>query len=105
MTSEQMVMVIVALILGFLGKPLTDFLKETWHIEDRSAVALSAFVSLLLAIVQLFFANQLRPDMFTVEQFPQTFGLIYSTAAIIFSWFKKRPNDMSEFAASNRSEK
>jgi len=85
---------IISLFIGWLGMGLTNYLKSKLGWEDKLAVALTALVSLTLAVLQLFVAGQVNPEMFTMANLPGTFGLIFAAATIIYKGLSKTPADV-----------
>jgi MFS-type transporter involved in bile tolerance (Atg22 family) len=94
MTAEVMLTTVIALLVGFLGMGFTNYLKTKLGWEDKAAVALTAIVALGFAFLQLFFTNQIAPEMFTVENFPGTFGLVFSFATLYYKLLAKKPNNV-----------
>lgn len=82
---HEVILVLVTLVLGFLGMPLTNFFKSTFNIVDKGALALAGLVAAALAVAELFLMGQITPDALTLEQFPGTFGLIYASAMF---WYR-----------------
>jgi uncharacterized membrane protein len=80
--------IIIFLVLAFLGTTLTQAIKLWLKVEDRGALAITAGVSAVFAVAELFLSQAIGLADFTLTQFPQTFFTIFTLASIYFGWFK-----------------
>jgi len=77
-------------LLGLLGSPLIDWLKNKLGIQDRLAVLLTGVVATVLAFAELFLAGSLTLEMFTLENFAVAFTAVYTAAQVWFGLLKDR---------------
>lgn len=88
MMIKQIITMEITLLLGILGMPLTNYLKEKLHFKDVYALLLSGFVATLLAFVQLFAQGYFTQTPILRENFPVIFLTIYTVANTFFRLFK-----------------
>lgn len=90
---EELINLIVFLIVGFFGAPISQLIKSLINslsgkqVEDRWAVAVTALVAGALAVVQLYLAGALGD--ITLNNFATIAFAVYGVASIYFAMFKK----------------
>ena len=85
MTTEQLIALVVSLIAGVLGMPLTQFLKSKLNLDGTSAFGISIAVSGVLAVLALVVGGQLGAADFTYEALPATLAIVWSTATLVYN--------------------
>jgi len=80
---------LVMLLIGALGMPLTAYLKTKLNWSDLYALLLAGAVAFALAAANLFIAGDLTIEMFTLQNFAEVFGMIFSAATIWYRLLKE----------------
>lgn len=88
MQWQDVFQVVVFLGIGFLGAPLTQFLKNKLGWKDKAAIALTAGVSLGLAAAQQALSGLIGANSFTIENLPATFFAMFGLASMYYGWLK-----------------
>lgn len=80
-------LLVISLLGGLVGVPLTQFLKNQFDLKDKGALSLSAGIAALIAISELLLTHQLDILTITIDNFPNVFGLVFTTATIYYKVF------------------
>ena len=74
-----------AVVVTGLGVvPFTNYLKSWFNLEDNGAKWLSIGVAVVLGVAEAIVANQITPDMFTLEGIAALVGLIWFVSQNFF---------------------
>ena len=90
---RELFVLIVTIIVGLLGMPLTNWLKAQLGVDGKQALILTALVAGLLAVSELMLTGALVPGEITVANFPGVFGLVFATATIYYKLFSGEAED------------
>lgn len=85
---QSVFQVLIFLTIGFIGAPVTQFLKNKLGWEDRAAIALTAGVSLVLAGAEMALNGALTAQSFEVESLPATFFAMFGLSSLYYGWLK-----------------
>lgn len=91
-TFQDGVKLILYLLVGFAGAPLTQLIKNGLSsllgkvVEDRWALLLTAVVAALVALLEMFLSGQLGG--ITLDNFWMTFLAVYALANMYYAMFK-----------------
>ena len=85
MEWHDVFMTVLMLVVGLLGMPITQWLKDQLKLSGTYALLITGTVSAALAVGELFLMGQLTIDSFTVQNFTHAFGLIFSVATV---WYR-----------------
>lgn len=91
-TYRWMFSVIITIVVGLLGAPVTQFIKNATGMEDRYALGLTMVVAFVLAVADMFLSGNLDFAAITVENFPQSFTAVFSVMTIYYAWLKNSPS-------------
>ena len=80
---------IVLVVIGLLGMPLTAYLKSKLNWSDLYALLLTGAVAFGLAALNLFLAGDLTVEMFTLQNFAEVFGMIFTAATVWYRLLKE----------------
>ena len=80
---------LIAMLVGLIGIPLVNFLKQQFNLVDKAALLLTSGVSVLLALAVLFVMHMVQVSDFTWENAASVFGLVMSTATIVYKLMNK----------------
>lgn len=92
MSTEQFIELLIMLITGVLGMPVTQWFKSKLGVDGTSALALSLAVSGVLAVFALFVTGALGVSDFTWEALPATLAVVWSTAVLVYNGIRGRAN-------------
>lgn len=93
-TWQDVLYYVVPIAIGFLGVPLTQFLKGKLGIDGKYALLLTYVVAGLLAVTQLVLMKQLDIGNITPETLPATFGLVFATATAYYKFLVSKPDPL-----------
>lgn len=85
MSWSEILEVLVMLVIGLLGMPLTAWLKARLRWSDLYAFVLTAVVAVVLSFAELFLMGDLSIRMFTLENFGNVFTAVFTVSQI---WFR-----------------
>jgi hypothetical protein len=85
MSWSEIIEVLVMLVIGLLGMPLTAWLKARLKWSDLYAFVLTAAVAVVLSFAELFLMGDLSIRMFTLENFGNVFTAVFTVSQI---WFR-----------------
>ena len=80
------------MIVGLLGVPIIQAIKNYLHFEDKVATMLAVVIAGVLALAELFLSGQVTFLDFTFANVPSLFGLIFTVATIYYNLMKNVPN-------------
>lgn len=89
MEIREILLTVLMIVVGLLGMPLTQWLKQKLNLTDIWAQLLSGAVAVVLAFAELFLAGDLTLDMFTLANFATVFGLVYTVASFWYGILKE----------------
>lgn len=89
---QDLIVVLVFLLVSALGAPLSQWLCNTFKMEERAALAITAVVAGLLAILQMWLSRVLDFGTITLDNFPQTFAAVFTVATFYYQLLKKSPS-------------
>jgi len=78
----------IGIVLMLLGAPITQWLKNKLGIQDKLALLLTGLVAVVIAIAELFLANVLSFESFTLENFPLAFSAVMTVATFYYHLLK-----------------
>jgi len=84
MSYEQIIEFIVPIVLGVLGMPLIQWIKQKLGIEDRWALLLALGVSFALAVGALALAGAFSGLVWSADAFFKMSGLVFSAAQLAY---------------------
>jgi len=84
MTSAELIALGVQFLSGLIGVGLTQWLKAKFDVEGTTALLIAAIVSALLAIGALFLSGEITLTVFTWENLPNAFGIVFSAATLAY---------------------
>jgi hypothetical protein len=87
-TWRDVLQFLVVVVIGILGVPITQAFKNYFHLEDKGAVILTAIVSGVLALLELWLSGQVDFADVTLRNFPELFGLIFAVGTIYYHIMK-----------------
>jgi len=85
MSWSEIIEVLVMLVIGLLGMPLTAWLKARLKWSNLYALVLTSVVAVVLSFAELFLMGDLSLDMFTLANFGNVFTAIFTVSQI---WFR-----------------
>ena len=88
MEYNEIFRIVIILILGALGAPLTQWLKTTLGLQDGWAVAVTGIVAALVAIAEIFLSGAVGLGDLTLANFPAVFGLVFTAATVYYQLLK-----------------
>lgn len=91
MSSEQLLRMVIELVAGFIGMPFFDFVKKKLGLEGMTAMVFVAGLSALVGIAALFVSGEVGIADFTLENFPEAFGLVFAAASFLYKKLNPEP--------------
>jgi len=91
-TWQGLLQFFVTLVVGLLGVPVIQAIKNYFKLEDKMATMLAAVIAGGLALAELFLSGQVSYLDFTFVNIPTLFGLIFTVATIYYNLMKNVPN-------------
>lgn len=79
---------LITVLIGLIGVPITQAFKNYFKLADKAAIILTAVISGLLAILEVFLSGQMSFTEITVKNFPEAFGLIFAVGTIYYHLMK-----------------
>ena len=79
-------------LIGALGVPLIQWLKNLGEYEGKRAVWLTVAVSVVLAIAALFLGQELALSDFTAENLVAVFGQVLAAATLAYKLLLSEPS-------------
>ena len=89
MTTETLITLVVSLVLGAIGVPVLDFIKKVIGWDGQRALLLVYAASAVIAIGALAWTGSFSP--FDVNRALEYFGLIVTTATLVYKLINKTP--------------
>ena len=83
MTEENVLLVITALT-GIVGMPLIGWIKSKFKIDGNVALGLAVAVSFALGLVIAFVNGQITGALVDPKQVADAFGVVFTTATVLF---------------------
>jgi hypothetical protein len=83
---------LIFLVTAALGAPITQVIKNALGAEGRWALVITAVVSGVLAVLELFLSKTLNFSSLTVETLPGAALMIFGVATVYYQWFKNSPS-------------
>jgi hypothetical protein len=71
-------------LVGAIGSPLIQWIKQQFGLEGKAAVWLTLAVSAVLAVLALFISGELSAVEFTSENLLTVLGQILSAATLVY---------------------
>ena len=78
-------------LVGAIGSPLIQWIKQQFGLEGKAAVWLALAVSAVLAVVALFISGELNAAEFTAENLLTVLGQILSAATLVYKLLGGEP--------------
>jgi len=75
---------IIPWLVGALGVPLVNALKDALKLEGKQAVVLAAVVAFVLAVASLAVAGFFGGDVFAIENLASTFGVVLAASQLAY---------------------
>ena len=79
---------VLTLIIGLIGVPFIQALKNYFNFTDKPAIILTAVVAGLLGLLEVWLSGQVVFTNITLQNFPEFFGLIFAIATIYYNMLK-----------------
>ena len=76
-------------LVGWIGVPIVNVIKDKFFLEGKQAVVLAGAVSLVLAVVALLLSGQLDGGAFTVENLANTFAIVLGAGQLAYKLLSK----------------
>lgn len=89
MTIHEILVLVITLLVGFIGVPVIQFLKNTFNLADKQAALLTGVVAVVFAGAELFATGQLGIADFTLENFTVVFTSVYGLSQIFYQLLVK----------------
>ncbi len=87
-TWQDVFKAVIMIVVALAGSPITQLLKNALKIEDRLALLLTGAVSAGIAVLELWLSHTLVFSAITVDNFPNTFFLVFSVATVYYGLLK-----------------
>lgn len=75
-------------IVAILGSPVTQFFKKVFKLEDRWALVLTAVVSGLFALFEVWITGAIDFKLITLDNLPSAFFMVFTLSTIFYGLFK-----------------
>jgi len=82
----------IFLFTAALGAPITQVIKNALGAQGRWALVITAVVSGVLAILELFLSKTLNFGNLTLETIPGATLMVFGVASVYYAWFKNSPS-------------
>jgi uncharacterized protein (DUF486 family) len=79
---------LITVITGLIGVPVIQAFKNYLHLENKPAIILTVFVSVGLALLEVWLSCQVNFFNITPANFPEFFGLIFAVATVYYHLLK-----------------
>jgi hypothetical protein len=91
---QDVLKIVIMLVIAAAGAPVTQLIKNVFKslfnvtVEDRAALALTAVVAGVFAVLEMWLSGVLVFSSITLESFPATFFAVFSVATLYYGWLK-----------------
>jgi len=91
MTSEELILWVASIVLGLIGVPVFDFIKQKLGIEDTSALFLVAGLSAVVGLGALLISGEIGLVDFTWSNLPNAFAAVFAAATMFYKLINPTP--------------
>jgi CHASE2 domain-containing sensor protein len=83
-TWSDLLQLLVLLVVGLLGVPLTQALKNAFGWKDKAALALTAVIAFVVASLEIYLSGMISFVDLGPQDIPGLFGLVFTTATVYY---------------------
>ena len=91
--DPEVIVALMSILAGVVGKPLINFIKDLFKFEDKQAVWTATGVSLALGLMVVFAGGEFTGVEVTLPNIGAVWSAVFAVATVIYKVFWNEPEE------------